>query len=80
MERLTQLMQAQRDAIEADPEARTARETILSILVAVDKGDVTEGQALRILSYQARRMADTAHAPSIARLPQTFGRCRARPC
>ena len=59
-ERLAQLMQAQRDAIEANPEARTTRETILSILVAVDKGDVTEGQALRILGYQAMRMADTA--------------------
>ena len=28
--------------------------------MAVDKGDVTEGQALRILGYQAMRMADTA--------------------
>jgi hypothetical protein len=57
-ERLAQLMQARREAMEADEERRSAHETILSILAALEKGEVTEGQALRHLAYQAQRLTD----------------------
>ena len=59
-ERLAALMQEQREAKDANPEAHTTHETILSILSMLDSKDITEGHALRILGYQAMRMADTA--------------------
>jgi hypothetical protein len=59
-DRLAALMQAQRDALAADPEARATHDTILGILTALDNGEITEGHALRILGHQAMRMADTA--------------------
>jgi hypothetical protein len=57
-ERLAQLMQAHREAMEADPEHETTHEAILSVFSALDKREVTEGQALRLLGYQAARLAD----------------------
>ncbi len=51
-ERLAQLMQAQRKAMAADPEARFISQTILGILSALDKGEATKGLALRILRYE----------------------------
>ncbi len=56
--RLTQLIQARQEAMAADPERALAHETIVSIFTALDKREVTEGQALRILGYQATRLAD----------------------
>ena len=57
-ERLAQVMQAHRKAIEAEQEPLLAHETILSIFTALDKGEVTEGQALRLLRFQAQRLTD----------------------
>jgi hypothetical protein len=59
-EHLARLMQAQREAMAADPVAHTTHETIMSIFSALDKGELTAGQAQRILDHQAMRMADTA--------------------
>jgi hypothetical protein len=62
-ERLIQFMQARQDAIAAGQEPLMAQETILSIFRALDQGDITEGRALRLLRYQAMRLADEpAHA------------------
>jgi hypothetical protein len=56
-------MQARQDAIAAGQEPLMAQETILSIFRALDQGDLTEGQALHLLRYQAQRLADEpAHA------------------
>lgn len=58
-ERLAALIQAQREA--AHP--WVAHETILSILQALDKAEITEGQALRFLGYQTTRVtAELGHA------------------
>ena len=57
-ERLTQLMQARRAAMDTDPEHETTHEAILSVFTALDKREVTEGQALRLLRYQATRLSD----------------------
>ena len=57
-ERLAALIQARREAMDADPERALAHETIVSIFTAIDKGEVTEGQALRLLGYQATRVTD----------------------
>lgn len=57
-ERLAQLMQACREAMEADAVRRSTHETILSIFAALDRDEVTEGQALRYLGFQAARLAD----------------------
>jgi hypothetical protein len=56
-ERLAALMQAHWGAIEADPQARVTYETIVNILSALDRGDVTKAQALRLLRHQAQRLA-----------------------
>ena len=57
-ERLARLIQARREAIDADPEHALAHETILGIFTAIEKGDVTEGLALRLLRSEAMRLAD----------------------
>ena len=57
-ERLAQLIQARREAMEADAKHSIAHETILSIFTALDQGEVTEGRALHLLRYQAQRLAD----------------------
>lgn len=57
-ERLAELLQAHRDALEADEESRHTHETILGILSALATWEITVGQALRILGAQAVRVAD----------------------
>jgi hypothetical protein len=57
-ERLAPLMQARRAAMDAGPEHETTDEAILSVFTALEKGEVTEGQALRVLGYQDVRLAD----------------------
>ena len=57
-ERHVQLMQARQAAIADRQKSLMAQETILSIFRALDKGDIKEGRALRLLRYQATRLAD----------------------
>ena len=57
-ERLAQLIQTRQVAIAADPEHSSTHETILSIFTAIEKGDVTEGLALRLLRSEAMRLAN----------------------
>jgi hypothetical protein len=57
-DRLAQLMQAHREAMDTDPEHDTTHEAIVSVFSALEKGEVTEGQVLRLLGYQATRLAD----------------------
>jgi hypothetical protein len=66
-ERLAQFMQARREAMERDPEHETTHEAILSVFSALEKGEVTEGQALRVLGYQAARLADEPDKASLYR-------------
>lgn len=58
-ERLAQVMQTHQEAIEAGHEPRLAHETIVSVLRGLEHGDVTRGQAIRLLTYQAL-LADEA--------------------
>jgi hypothetical protein len=51
-------MQAHREAMDTNLEHDTTHETILSVFSAPDKREVTEGQVLRLLGYQATRLAD----------------------
>ena len=51
-------MQAQLEAMRADPEARTTHEIILSVFQALDQGDITAGHAVYLLNYQAMHWAD----------------------
>jgi hypothetical protein len=64
-ERLAQLMEARRASMKADPAHETTNEAILSVFSALDKHEITEGQALRILGWQAIRLP---HAPTHAAL------------
>ena len=57
-ERLAQLMQVYQEALRTHPEARTPYEGILNILMELDTGMITIGQARRILGYQAVRQDD----------------------
>src|SRR5579862_8347931 len=57
-ERLAQLMHTQPKAMAADPAARFIQKIMLGILSALDKGEATEGLALRILRSEALRLAD----------------------
>lgn len=57
-DRLAQLIQARREAIDADPEHAITHETILSIFTSIAKGAVTEGLALRLLRSEAMRVAN----------------------
>ena len=66
-ERLAQLMLARREAIEVDEKHAMGHETILSILQALDRREITEGQALRLLRYQATRLADEASHAALYR-------------
>jgi hypothetical protein len=62
-ERLATLMQAHRfgAALAPDERTRATHESILSILTALDKGEATEGQVLRLLGYQAVQADKSAH-------------------
>jgi hypothetical protein len=52
-ERLAALITTRLIAGATHPEDRTTHEAILSILQALDQGEVTEGQALCLLASQA---------------------------
>ena len=52
-EHLIQVMQTHQNAIEADQEPLLVRENIVSVLRALEQGDITRGQAIRLLTYQA---------------------------
>ena len=57
-ERLDALIAAHQEALAADEQHVLTYDTILGILSALNKGQVTEGQALRLLGYQAIRLND----------------------
>ena len=57
-ERLAELMKAHQDALRAHPEDRTPHEAILSILLGLERREITLRQALRLLSVQALRLDD----------------------
>jgi hypothetical protein len=57
-ERLAALILARQEALLSDEKHSITHEAILSILKGLDRGDFTEGQALRFLGYQALRWAD----------------------
>ena len=62
-ERLAELIQARQEAIEAGSHERVTRETIIGILRALEKGDITQGRALHLFAYQAQRLNEQpAHA------------------
>jgi hypothetical protein len=63
-ERLAHLMQAHRFSAALAPDERISaiHESILSILSALDKGEATEGQVLRLLGYQALQAEVSTHA------------------
>jgi hypothetical protein len=62
-EGLAEWMQAHQQAMEAAEEQRSAHETILGVLSALATWDISVGQALRLPTLQARRLADEpAHA------------------
>ena len=64
-ERLAVLIQAQRRALLAHPEAQTTHEAIISLLQGVDAGEITPAQCVRLLRYQALMVS---HAPAYAAL------------
>jgi hypothetical protein len=59
-EGLVQLMQSHQDAIATGHELLMTHETILSVLRGLHQGEVSRGQAIRLLTYQAL----LAEAPS----------------
>lgn len=56
-EHQTEVLQAHRDALEADEESRHPHEMVLGILSALATWEITVGQALRLLGFQATRLA-----------------------
>ena len=61
-ERLAQVMQTHQEAIEAEQEPLLVHENILSVLRGLEHGDITRGQAIRLLTYQALLGEEPAHA------------------
>lgn len=63
-ERLVAMMQAHQfgAALAPDERTRATHESILSVLRALDKGEATEGQVLRLLGDQALQAAEPTHA------------------
>ena len=57
-ERLTALIQDQREAMKTNLECCITRETIVSVLILLKKGIITQGRAQRLLRYQAVRLVD----------------------
>jgi hypothetical protein len=57
-QRLAQLMQTHQQALETDEEHSTTHVSIFGMLQALDRGEITEGQALCLLRLQALRLAD----------------------
>ena len=64
-ERLAQLIQAHQEAMLAHPEAQATYEAIINLLQGVDSGEITIGQCVRLLRYQAMLVAE---APAYAAL------------
>jgi hypothetical protein len=56
--RLTRLIQAHREAMETDSQPRATHETMVSIFLALEQGDITVGRAVYLLGYQAVHWAD----------------------
>lgn len=73
--RLAALIMARLVEVATHPEECTTYETTLSILPALDKGEVTEGQALRLLRYQAMRLADEPVTVAFSRQAAADLRC-----
>ena len=64
-ERLSQLIQTHRAALLAHPEAQATHEAIINLVQGVDSGEITVGQCVRLLRYQALLVAD---GPAFAKL------------
>ena len=64
-ERLAQFIQAHQGALLAHPEAQDTHEAIINLLQGVDSGEITIGQCVRLLRYQAMLAADV---PTFAKL------------
>ena len=62
-EQLAALIAAHQDALRTDPETRTTHEAIINLVQGFDTGDLTRGQCVRLLLYQALMVAEApAHA------------------
>jgi hypothetical protein len=61
-EHLAQVMQLHQDAIEAEQEPLLVHENIVSVLRGLEHGDISRGQAIRLLTYQALLAEEPAHA------------------
>jgi hypothetical protein len=61
-ERLAELMRTHQQAIEAGHEPGLAHEAVLSVLRGLTRGEVTRGQAIRLLRYQALVAETPAYA------------------
>ena len=57
-DRLAQLIQAHQEALLVHPEAQATHEAIISLLQGVDTGEITAGQCVRLLRYQAVLVAE----------------------
>ena len=66
-ERLAELIRAQREAIAVQPEAWATHGTILGILTALEKGEVTESRAVYLLRNQATHLADEPTHAALSR-------------
>jgi hypothetical protein len=66
-ERLAELIQAHREALKTDPETRATHEIIMTIFLALDRGDITVGRAIYLLGYQAVHWADAPAQAAIYR-------------
>ena len=61
-EHLAQVMHTHQDAIEAEHEPLIVHENIVSVLHGLMQGEVSRGQAIRLLTYQAMLAEEPAHA------------------
>ena len=52
-ERLAALIQAHQAVLLAHPEAQATHEAIINLVQGVDSGEITVGQCVRLLRYQA---------------------------
>ena len=64
-QRLAALIQAHRETLLAHPETQATHEAMISLLQGVDSGEITPGQCVRLLRYQAVRVTEV---PAFAKL------------
>ena len=57
-ERLAALIQAHQGALLTHPEAQATHEAMINLLQGVDSGEITLGQCVRLLRYQAMLVAE----------------------